>query len=342
MTQAVPTPAPDAAAPGRGPSDRDVVATLTRAIQDLSLARSPEEIQRIVRTAARRLTGADGATFVLRDEGRCYYVDEDAIEPLWKGQRFPLEACISGWAMLNRRHTVIEDIYADPRIPHEAYRPTFVKSLVMMPIRTIDPIGAIGLYWADRHLATEQEIALARALADSTAVALESVQRADRLDRAHRLAETDALTGIANRRAWESALVDALGRGARAVHVLLLDLDHFKRYNDAHGHPGGDAMLRACAEAWAHALRPTDELARLGGEEFGALVLGCDAGEAHAIADRLRAAVPDRQTVSIGLATWGGAETAEALVARADRALYAAKAAGRDRVVRAPHQAATA
>src|SRR5581483_9662786 len=137
-------------------------------------------------------------TFVLRDDDKCYYVDEDAIEPLWKGQRFPLEQCISGWAMLNRQHVVIEDIYADERIPHEAYRPTFVKSLVMVPIRTLDPLGSIGIYWATRHRATEQQIGLARALADSTAIALENVRRTERLGHAERLAGTDPLTGVGN------------------------------------------------------------------------------------------------------------------------------------------------
>src|ERR1700684_3436860 len=85
------------------------LAVLVGSLQELSLAQNAETVQRIARTAARRLTGADGATFVLRDGDQCFYVDEDAIEPLWKGQRFPLEACISGWAMLNRQHVVIED-----------------------------------------------------------------------------------------------------------------------------------------------------------------------------------------------------------------------------------------
>jgi signal transduction histidine kinase len=151
------------------------VVELVDAIQRLSLARSLEEIQSIVRTSARRLTGADGATFVLREGSKCYYADEDAISPLWKGQRFPLETCISGWAMLNREAAVIQDIYADDRIPHDAYRPTFVKSLAMVPIRTLDPVGAIGNYWATEHLPTEEELELLRALADSTAVALENV-----------------------------------------------------------------------------------------------------------------------------------------------------------------------
>lgn len=157
---------------------------LVAAIQQLSLARSLPRIQEVVRHAARRLTGADGATFVLRESAHCYYADEDAIAPLWKGQRFPLEACISGWTMLNRHAAVIEDIYADERIPHDAYRPTFVKSLVMVPIRTLDPVGAIGNYWARPRRASEQEVELLQALADSTAVALENVHVYQALEQA--------------------------------------------------------------------------------------------------------------------------------------------------------------
>jgi len=147
---------------------------LVTVVQRLSQARTLEAIQAIVRRAARELTHADGATFVMRDVNLCYYADEDAISPLWKGQRFPMSACISGWAMLNRQAVIIEDIYADSRIPHDAYRPTFVKSLVMMPIRTVEPIGAIGAYWATRHRATAEEVNLLQALADSTSVAMEA------------------------------------------------------------------------------------------------------------------------------------------------------------------------
>jgi hypothetical protein len=75
---------------------------LLQAVQDLSLARSLPEIQAIVRTAARELTGCDGASFVLKDDGFCYYADEYAIAPLWKGSRFPLENCVSGWVMRHR------------------------------------------------------------------------------------------------------------------------------------------------------------------------------------------------------------------------------------------------
>jgi signal transduction histidine kinase len=148
---------------------------LLNAVQELSLARSVERIAEIVRGAARRMSGADGATFVLRDGEQCHYFDEDAIAPLWKGRRFPIEACVSGWVMRNASSTVIEDIYADPRVPVDAYRPTFVRSLAMVPIRQMAPIGAIGCYWAHHHKPTDDELWALQALADSTSVAMENV-----------------------------------------------------------------------------------------------------------------------------------------------------------------------
>jgi signal transduction histidine kinase len=149
---------------------------LVGAVQELSLARDLDTVVAIVRRASRELAGSDGATFVLRDGEFCHYVDEDAIAPLWRGQRFPMLACISGWAMLHREPVVIEDIYADPRIPADAYRPTFVQSLLMVPIRTLAPIGAIGNYWASHHRATDEQVKLLCALADSTSVAMENIE----------------------------------------------------------------------------------------------------------------------------------------------------------------------
>jgi hypothetical protein len=130
----------------------------------------------IVRRAARELTGADGATFVLREGDLCHYADEDAIGPLWKGQRFPMHSCISGWAMQHRHPAVVEDIYADPRIPVSAYEPTFVRSVVMVPIRALEPVGAIGAYWSGKRLAAPGEVRLLQALADTTSVAMENVR----------------------------------------------------------------------------------------------------------------------------------------------------------------------
>ncbi|ODH01737.1 hypothetical protein A4S05_02890 [Nostoc sp. KVJ20] len=150
--------------------------SLLAVVKDLASVRTIEEIIEIVRLAARDLTNADGVTFVLRDGECCHYVDENAIGPLWKGMRFPLKSCISGWAMLNKQAAVIEDIYQDARIPIDAYKVTFVKSLVMVPIRVADPLGAIGAYWSTQHRATPEEIELLEILTDTTAVAIANVQ----------------------------------------------------------------------------------------------------------------------------------------------------------------------
>jgi GAF domain-containing protein len=147
-------------------------ADLSEAIDKLSRALRFDEVTGIVRKAARELSGADGVTFVVRDGDRCYYADESAIEPLWKGKRFVASKCISGWVMANRQAVAIPDIYADPRIPHEAYRPTFVKSMAMVPVHDPDPIAAIGAYWAEPHAPTERELSILKVLADASARAL--------------------------------------------------------------------------------------------------------------------------------------------------------------------------
>jgi GAF domain-containing protein len=148
--------------------------TLSHASQRLGEAESLTDIFEIVRRAARGIASADGATVVLREGENCFYADEDAMSPLWKGQRFPLTDCISGWAMLHDEVAVVPDITGDDRIPLAAYKPTFVKSLVMIPMG--DPAGgAIGAYWAHLHTATPAQVDALRALAAAAATALERV-----------------------------------------------------------------------------------------------------------------------------------------------------------------------
>lgn len=152
-------------------------------IQELSLARDLDTVMKIVRDGAREITGADGATFILKENDQCFYADENAIGPLWKGNRFPMNSCVSGWAMKHRKAVIIEDIFRDERIPIDLYQPTFVKSMAMVPIRTIDPIGAIGNYWATKHTPTAQEVTILQSLADFTAIALENVNIYSELER---------------------------------------------------------------------------------------------------------------------------------------------------------------
>lgn len=165
---------------------------LVKVVQELSQAKDLDSVMAIVRKAARDLTGADGATFVLRDGNQCYYAEENAITPLWKGQRFPMRQCISGWVMLNAQPAIIEDIYQDPRIPADAYRPTFVKSLLMVPIRKNNPIGAIGNYWAHMHSPSEDELSILQTLANFTCTALESIDLNGQLqEKIHALNESN-------------------------------------------------------------------------------------------------------------------------------------------------------
>jgi two-component system CheB/CheR fusion protein len=148
---------------------------LVKVIQQLSFAQNLTDLMAIVRTAVRKFTAADGVTFVLRDEDACFYADEEAISPLWLGQRIPMEMCICGWSMRHHETVVIEDIYQDARIPFEIYSPTFVKSLLIVPIRTFSPLGTIGVYWAYKYRPTAEQIALVQTLADSTSIAIENL-----------------------------------------------------------------------------------------------------------------------------------------------------------------------
>jgi len=142
------------------------------------------EIVRQLSSVAREVSGADGVTFVMREGDQCYFADESAIAPLWKGRRVPMDTCIAGWVMLNAQAVALEDIYADPRISADAYRPTFVQSLVVVPVRREAPVAAIGAYWATRHRADEREVARLQSIADAAALALENVSLRERLQRA--------------------------------------------------------------------------------------------------------------------------------------------------------------
>lgn len=349
---------PEAALPSLSPRARfdytHAMEHLLSVVQDLSLAHNLERLMEIVRHAARTLTGADGATFVLRDGDCCYYADEDAIQPLWKGSRFPMRDCISGWVMMNRAPVIIEDIFNDARIPIATYRPTFVRSLAMVPIRAKDPVGAIGIYWARKYRPDPLQLKLLQALADTTSVSLENVQllatlenrvreRTAELERANeeirQLSLTDELTGLYNRRGFSLLAEQELRlamRGRQTVWVLFADVDGLKEMNDMLGHEMGDRLLTTAAEVLREAFREDDIVARLGGDEFAVFGVS-DRGAVVAVdaAARLQAAIDRHNVHRTGLAlsmSCGIASTdrpthdsLDALLAKADSAMYAMK-----------------
>ncbi|MDX6582663.1 MAG: hypothetical protein QOI10_1847 [Solirubrobacterales bacterium] len=149
------------------------------------------------------------------------------------------------------------------------------------------------------------------------------------------LARTDPLTGLANRRTWLEELNRELLRARREgpLCVAMLDLDHFKEFNDEHGHVAGDALLEELAETWAGVVRPADTLARYGGEEFSLLLPNTTIEAAAEVVERLRTMIPGGQECSAGLACWDGEESPLGLIARADTRLYTAKGRGRDQLV---------
>jgi PAS domain S-box-containing protein len=164
-------------------------ARLAEVNRELVSALGDEDVTRIICRAARELTHAEGASFVLREGGTVFHVDENAVAPLWKGRRFPIESCISGMVMLERQAIVIENIYEDERVPIDAYHPTFVQSLAMMPVGPDAPNAAIGVYWARRHRASSEELSLLRSLAAAANLALSRSQSYEAMRRARIEAE---------------------------------------------------------------------------------------------------------------------------------------------------------
>lgn len=162
----------------------------------------------------------------------------------------------------------------------------------------------------------------------------------------HRRAITDDLTGLANRRELMASLdraIAAARRSRRPLALAVLDIDHFKHINDSHGHPAGDAVIRRIAMLAVDVMRGQDTVGRLGGEEFAVILPDCAAEDAMAACERLRLAVRDTDlemetghpifiTLSTGIAVFERHDCAEAMIARADAALYAAKHGGRDQV----------
>ncbi len=188
-------------------------------------------------------------------------------------------------------------------------------------------IGVLLVGWPDRVHADPSRRTVATLIAGQAAGV---IARADVLESLADEAHTDPLTGLPNRRAWDSGLARAFASSS-TITLAMLDLDNFKEFNDSHGHPAGDRLLRATAAAWRDQLRGGDLLARLGGEEFGLLICDVSPDTAYEVVERLRACIPEERTASAGVAMREAGESAEELLARADAALYEAKALGRDR-----------
>ena len=208
-------------------------AMMVEASERLATARSIEDVVDVLRETARSVVGAEGVAIAFRDGDYCAYVAEDAVAPLWQGQRFPVGDCVSGWVMRNGRTLAIRDVQLDPRVPQEAYASTFARSLVMAPIGRPEPVAALGAYWS--HVASHDIDTIERieSLARLATIAIENARLAQARDRA-------AAFGAAQSRILELAVEDApLGATLDAIvhevealsstgatgSILLLDTD---------------------------------------------------------------------------------------------------------------------
>jgi diguanylate cyclase (GGDEF)-like protein len=210
-----------------------------------------------------------------------------------------------------------------------------MRSARLLPIvRGEHVVGVLAIAGTGEELRlTDDRVELLDALAGESARAIERDHHVALLNRQ---ARTDELTALPNRRAWDEAVVREIARAQRTgepLCVALLDLDHFKAFNDTHGHQAGDAHLRRTAAAWRRELRAIDVLARYGGEEFGVLLPACEPDMAREVIDRVRFATPGGETASAGVVLFDGKESPDSLLARADSALYRAKHAGRAQTV---------
>jgi diguanylate cyclase (GGDEF)-like protein len=226
-----------------------------------------------------------------------------------------------------------------------AARAEGIHSIMCLPLASANQrLGVIYFYRDAPEDFTFEEIEL---IGTFSHLAAHAIRNARLHETTVDLAETDSLTGLANRRKLEQRLHQEIARAQRnnrPLALVLLDVDHFKGINDSHGHAAGDAVLRALAEVFRHEVRDVDLAARTGGEEFMFLLPETDGERALRVAERIRAAlhaqpisVPGagrlQVTVSLGIACYPrDASAADALIANADRALYLAKQAGRDRV----------
>ncbi|MGK2933510.1 MAG: diguanylate cyclase [Solirubrobacterales bacterium] len=212
-----------------------------------------------------------------------------------------------------------------------------LATIIACPIMRGDKaIGTLCAGWKQRVRRADHTNATVISLLASEAAV--TIDHTDLFQRLTDTATRDSLTGLPNRRAWEellrAGLVDAR-QVRQPISIAILDLDHFKRFNDTNGHQTGDRLLREAGAAWKNTLRKNDVLFRWGGEEFTVILPNCDHDQALEVVDRLRDATPGGETSSAGVATWNGTETAEELFARTDTALYRAKGSGRNRTVAA-------
>jgi diguanylate cyclase (GGDEF)-like protein len=297
---------------------------------------APEPIfDRFARLAARIAETPTALVTVVAADRQLFAGLYGLRQPWADARQTPLSHSFCQHVVANGAPLVVDDARTDPVLcSNLAIRDLDVIAYAGFPV--VSPAGhVLGSLCAIHAAPRAWQATQLEGLADIAALVGGELERRDLVRRLAIDARTDALTGMANRHAWDLQLPNALRSAERLGHelsVVLIDIDYFKAYNDRHGHPAGDSALREIGRRWRALTRDIDLLARIGGEEFGLVLPGCGAREAEAVVDRLRRDMPAGLTASAGVTAWTLPLSAEQVVAEADRALYRAKSDGRDRV----------
>jgi len=227
--------------------------------------------------------------------------------------------------------------------PGLAFAGEKIKSFYLLPLlKNTQTIGIIGLFWCKSYKIKQEEEKVLSVLGVQAAAALASIRAHERLKLGGNI---DGLTGLYTHRYFQEALNNELARARRfkyPVCLMMIDIDHFKKYNDTFGHPAGDVVLKTIAEIIRHKLRSYDTVARYGGEEISVILPYTTREKAKPLAERIRREIASyhfkgtedvKVTISLGLASYpDNAHTRQELIQRADQALYLAKEGGRNRV----------
>lgn len=321
--------------------------TALRVLLDLTRALGEQEhgldqALQLVSDAALTLLGGDHASIRVLEEGRQTLLcgARSGVGAKLRPVTLGRHTGIAGWVLESGEVARVADVSRDERYVVVAEQGFTIRSMLAMPLWSAGKvIGCLAVTSRAYNAFSEEDEAVGCLLANC---AVPPIERA----RLQQLADTDAHTRAFNRGYLVRRLERELRRASEKQSPLclsMLDLDHFKAVNDAHGHPAGDEVLRIFAARVRALVRHEDVFVRRGGEEFVLVMPNCELEAAVAAAERLRDAIgrhPMRlkdnllieQKVSIGVALWDGQETGAELEARADAALYAAKRGGRDRV----------
>ncbi len=233
----------------------------------------------------------------------------------------------------SREFTHVDDLAQHAAMQHLMAAAEAVGDTLRVEKRYQRPDGSVRWGWV-----SVASIAGPEGQGWTMAVVQDTTERKDAEDALQDAATTDSLTGLLNRRGWRDALnqLILMGEHVAPLTLAVLDLDHFKVYNDTHGHPAGDHLLRGFARRARRSLRGADVLARWGGEEFALALPRCARNDAEAVLADLAALVPAEQTFSAGFTTLRAGESVADCWDRADTLLYRAKRRGRNRVITDP------